>query len=211
MSEGEDRLCASCWNSLTPVRSTDHTFTVMTDRFRSAGIIDTFVPLYYFEKHHALQSLAHSLKYGEITAFGTELGKKLGRKLKEEKISADAVMPVPLNKRKERERGYNQSSFIARGVAEELSVPVFSNIVSRKKYTVTQTRLTADERKENLADAFAVHQRRAAQLHRATIIIVDDIITTGSTIQEMGKLLKEHGVRTVIAASAGLAKLGEDI
>jgi ComF family protein len=210
LSDNEERICRQCWVSLTPVRNNDYTFTVMTDRFRAGGIVDEFVPLYYFEKGKVLQHLAHALKYEEITRFGHDLGIQIGNVLQEKGCTADMIIPVPLNKRKERERGYNQSDFIARGVARVLGLPVLSKAVKRVKYTVTQTHLNADERKENIADAFIVHQKYTGRIRDASVMVVDDIITTGSTIQELGKVLKENGARTIIAASAGLAKLGED-
>ncbi|MEW5799114.1 MAG: ComF family protein [Bacteroidota bacterium] len=210
LSDGESRVCANCWSSLMPVRNDDFTYQVMIKRFREAAIIDEFIPLYYFEKIKVLQSLAHSLKYEEITSFGKELGVRIGERLKEERIVANAVIPVPLNKRKERERGYNQSEFIADGVSSVARVPVFPHAVRRIKYTVTQTHLNADERKENIADAFVIDERFREKIRDTVVIIVDDIITTGSTIQEAGKVLKDAGVKKIIASSAGLAKLGED-
>lgn len=210
LSDGESRVCARCWSSLTPVLRNDYTYRIMTERFRESGIIDEFVPLYYFEKGKVLQGLSHSLKYEEITSFGRELGEKIGAAVKREEIVAHAVIPVPLNKRKERERGYNQSEFIAQGVSDVTGIRTLMTAARRVKYTTTQTKLNADMRKENIADAFAVDERQKEKIVGKTVILVDDIITTGSTIQELGKMLKEAGAKKIIAASAGLAKLGED-
>lgn len=210
LSDGESRVCANCWSSLSPVQYDDFTYQIMIERFREEAIIDEFIPLYYFEKGKVLQSLAHSLKYEEITSFGKELGVKIGERLHQQRIVADAVIPVPLNKRKERERGYNQSDFIAAGISEKMRLPVLASAVRRVKYTTTQTKLNADERKENIADAFVVDSRFRDSIGDKTIIVTDDIITTGSTIQEIGNVLKDAGAKRIIAASAGLAKLGED-
>lgn len=210
LTEDENRICARCWSSLTPVLRDDFTFASNMERFREGGIIDDFFPLYYFEKGKALQSLAHSLKYEEITSFGRELGERIGIVLQRAGISADALVPVPLNKRKQRERGYNQSEFIAEGIYRVTGIPVLSQAVQRIKYTVTQTQLNAEQRRENIADAFKVNERMKKSISNSVLIIVDDIVTTGSTIQEVGKVLKEAGAKTIIAASAGLAKLGED-
>ena len=211
LRDDESRLCAACWMSLTPVQPEDFTYQVMIKRFREDGVIDEFIPLYYFEKGKVLQSLAHSLKYEEITSFGRELGEKIGKCLKEKNITADAVVPIPLNKRKKRERGYNQSDFIAKGVSSVAGIPVLRKAVKRVKYTVTQTHLNADERKENVSDAFTIDSQYRDKIKGKSVIVVDDIVTTGSTIQEVGRVLKESGASIVIAASAGLAKLGEDI
>jgi len=210
LQEDENRMCARCWSSLTPVRRDDFTFTANMERFREGGVIDDFFPLYYFEKGKALQSLAHSLKYEEITSFGRELGERIGILLQRAGITADALVPVPLNKRKQRERGYNQSEYIADGIFRVTGIPVLLQAVQRVKYTTTQTQLNAEQRRENIANAFAVNERMKKSIHNCTLIIVDDVVTTGSTIQEVGKVLKQAGANKVIAASAGLAKLGDD-
>jgi ComF family protein len=208
LRDGERRLCCDCWNSLSKTHETDYTVQVLRKRFDEKGFVDEFVSLFYFEKGKVLQSMAHSLKYEEVTSFGVELGTRVGEKLQHQNIQADAVIPIPLNKRKERERGFNQSEFLAKGIARVKNIPVLSDTVKRIKYTVTQTHLNAAERKENIADAFAVVN--SEKIKGMTIILVDDIITTGSTIQETARVLKENGAKKIIAASAGLAKLGED-
>lgn len=210
LNDSESRVCSQCWQSLTPVCPDDFTLQVMEQRFREEGIIDEFIPLCYFEKGKVLQSLVHSLKYEEISTFGKELGYRIGFLLKEKNIAADVIIPVPLNKRKERERGYNQSEFIANGIGVVTGIPMLLHAVKRIKYTMTQTRLTADERKENVSDAFNYNARYAAHINGKAVVIVDDVITTGSTVQEVGRVLKNNGARKVIAASAGLARLGED-
>lgn len=206
LKERERRICQHCWNSLTIVGRDDYTFRVLQERFSAGGMVDDVVTLYYFEKGKLLQNLAHSLKYEEITAFGYDLGVRLSEKLRDKNI--EAIIPVPLNKRKERERGYNQSDFIAKGISDVLKIPFLGKVVQRVKYTVTQTHLNAEQRKENIAEAFTVAS--SYPLKDKTILLVDDIITTGSTIQEVAKVLKESGAFKIIAGSAGLAKLGED-
>ncbi len=204
--EGERRICSQCWRSLTVVNDSDHTVSVLKDRFRAGGVIDGVIALYYFEKRGLLQSLAHSLKYEEVTTFGVQLGRNLSEKITS--ASADVLLPVPLNRRKERERGYNQSDLIAFGLSERTGIPVDRDSVRRVRYTVTQTHLNAEQRGENIADAFRVS--RPEQIIGKRIAVVDDIITTGSTIQELGKILKEAGAASVIAVSAALAKLDKD-
>lgn len=202
----EQRVCARCWNALTIVSEKDFTYKVLTERFRDGGVIDDFVTLFYFEKGKLLQTLAHSLKYEEMTAFGYELGIRFGKKISDRKI--DIIIPVPLNKRKERERGYNQSDLIAAGISSVMNIPVLSRVVRRTKYTATQTHLNAEERKKNIADAFEVIN--AQMIRGKRILLVDDIITTGSTIQEIARVLKKNEAGQITAGSIGLARLGED-
>lgn len=205
----EERLCNACWSSLRCVQPEDFTFTVMQQRFTETGIVDGFYPLFYFEKNGVFQTLAHNLKYQEIRSFGYELGKRLGEWLKVTGVEVDFIIPVPLNVKKFRERGYNQAEVIARGVSFILTTPVSEKIVRRVRYTQTQTKLTAEQRKINIEDAFTVHAESSTTGKR--FLIVDDIITTGATIQEIAKVLKNFGAAKTFIASAGLAKLGEDV
>lgn len=206
LHDNEKRVCTRCWNALTIVSEKDYTYKVLTERFRNEGVVDDFVTLFYFEKGKLLQTLAHSLKYKEVTAFGVELGIRLGSKISNKVI--DAIIPVPLNKRKERERGYNQSDLIASGISSVINIPVLSTVIRRTKYTVTQTHLNAEERKKNIADAFEVIN--AERVRGKRILLVDDIITTGSTIQEIARVLKKNGAEHITAGSIGLARLGDD-
>ncbi len=206
LNNDERRVCSACWDSLSKVNEHDYTYKILVERFREGKAIDDFVTLFYFEKRKLLQTLAHSLKYDEGTAFGFELGIRLGKKLVGKNI--DRIIPVPLNKRKERERGYNQSEWIAKGIASIINVPVLPNAVCRTRYTITQTHLNAEERKKNIANAFEVTGVDA--IRGKNILLVDDIVTTGSTIQEIAHVLKQAAVSTITAGSAGLAKLGED-
>ena len=209
LERDEKRICRQCWDSLIEVDEHDHTYSVLKERFADGGVIDDSISLYYFEKGNLLQSLAHALKYQEIVQIGFELGEKLGRRLVQKKIQCDTIVPVPLNKQKQRERGYNQSEFIAKGIASIMPGAKVSNVVHRVKNTVTQTHLNAQERQDNVSGAFVLSD--SANIARRTVLIVDDIITTGSTIQEVAKTLKMGEAKKIIAVSVGLAKLGSGV
>lgn len=204
----EERLCNSCWSSLNEVHSNDFTYKTMAERFHSEGIIDGFFSLYYFEKHGVFQTLAHNLKYEEVREFGKILGRKLAAKIQSENVAIDAIIPVPLNKQKFRERGYNQAEIIAQEISSILNIPTESNLIQRIKYTQTQTKLNAEQRKENVENAFVVVLPE--KIKNKNFLIIDDVITTGATIQEIAKILKNSGAKKTFIASAGLAKLGED-
>lgn len=206
LTDDECQICEHCWSSLVPVRPGDHTLTVLMDRFREGGAVDEAFFLCYFQKGGLLQSLVHGLKYREMTTFGEELGRRLGRMLTASSI--DVILPVPLNPKKQRERGYNQSECIARGIAAVTGARISVTEVRRTRYTQTQTHLDAEQRKENVSGVFAV--TNTAPFAGRRVLIVDDIITTGSTIQELARTVKEAGASAVIVGSAGLAKLGFD-
>ncbi len=212
LKDTESRLCDSCWQSIEHVHADDETVRILRERFSAEGFIDEFYSCYYFEGSGVFQHLVHSLKYNAMTLFGIELGKRIGVMLKEniDVQSIDGIVPLPLHKLKQRERGYNQSEFICEGISAVIRRPVVSTLVKRSKNTVSQTHLTADERKNNVGGAFDIHPPERDRVKGKTFLVVDDVITTGSTIQSLAKLLKEAGAAKVIAASAALAKLHND-
>jgi ComF family protein len=179
----------------------------MFSRLTSEGHVCRLVSAYHFEKDGTLQSLIHHLKYGGITALGVELDRRLGEcvqaALGSESICG--IVPVPLHPTKRRERGYNQSEYICKGVHERTGLSVIQPVLLRRKYTKSQTELNIDRRKENVRDAFAVDKSFLPIIPHQTFLIVDDIITTGSTIDACAKVLVEHGAKHVFAASVALA------
>ncbi|MDE3059351.1 MAG: ComF family protein [Bacteroidota bacterium] len=187
----------------------DRTVEVLRKRFRESGVIDEFTSCYYFEHDGVLQKIVHSLKYQAITVFGRELGQHLGKEIAARGNFTDvnAVIPVPLHKLKRRERGYNQSEFISKGIAKELNVPVFPSLIRRKKNTVSQTRLNVEEREKNVEDAFEIPKTMLPVVAGKIFLLVDDVITTGATIQSIARVLKNAGAKKIYVASAALAKL----
>jgi ComF family protein len=177
----------------------------MKSRFMESNVVDEFHPAFYFEHSGVLQTVAHQLKYNEMMGFGIFLGRKIGELLNARNIAFDLIIPIPLNKRKYRERGYNQSEYIARGIRTVTRKPVLTHGIRRIKNTVTQTHLTAEERKKNMADAFTCSND--VKIRGKKILLVDDVITTGATIEESADVLKKCGAARVVAASAGLAIL----
>lgn len=206
----ESRVCNSCWNSMRRVQRDDYTVRILRERFAADGFIDEFYSKYYFEERGVFQKLVHSLKYEAITVFGIELGRRLGELLIEEMDvgTIGIIIPIPLHRMKLRERGYNQSESICRGISQITARPVDMKLIQRCKNTLSQTHLTADERRHNVGDAFEVTVGKESALHASTVLVVDDVMTTGSTIESVAKILKESGAAKVIAASSALAMLG---
>ena len=212
LGDTESRVCTACWQKIRTVDRDDYTVRILRDRFSQEGSIDEFYSCYYFEERGVFQKLVHSLKYDAITLFGVELGRRIGALLKEQADvhCIDVILPVPLHRLKLRERGYNQSDYLCKGISGELGRPTELSLIQRCKNTVTQTHLTAEERRKNVGNAFQIQSARCGFIKGKTFLVVDDVITTGSTIQSMARVLKDAGAATVIAASAALAMLGKD-
>ena len=209
LADIESRVCAACWRRIECVHRDDYTVRVLHERFSVEGMVDEFYSCYYFQEGEVFQKLVHSLKYEAVTLFGVELGRHVGRLIKDSGAGdrIDGIVPVPLHRLKQRERGYNQSEFICKGISKELGCSVLRDLVKRRKNTVSQTHLTAVERTGNVGDAFEIPERMRKLIAGKIFLVVDDVITTGSTIGAVAGVLKEEGAERVIAASAGLAKL----
>jgi len=162
--------------------------------------------LFVFEKDGALQLFIHSIKYNKRFLNAKYLGKLIGENLKEQiqNWSVDFILPVPLHSLRKADRGFNQSKYIAIGMGKELGINVKNNIIRRTKYTETQTNLTMKEREENISMAFQAKQERL--IEGKTFLLVDDVITTGATIRECGKVLLERGAARVYSCSAAIAE-----
>ena len=207
----EKMVCASCWGKLCLVHENDDTFMEIADRLHCSGRIAGLVSAYMFEKGGTLQTLIHELKYGGMTALGVKLGERLGENIVN-RLDVDcitALIPVPLHPTKMRERGYNQSEFICRGIRRVTGLPISMSLLRRSKYTDSQTQLTLAERLENVRNAFAAGRKSMASAYDGTFLLVDDVITTGATIIACAGILADHGARKVYACSVALAARAE--
>lgn len=128
--------------------------------------------------------------------FGKELFTHFAKSI--EQMHAEAIIPVPLHKKRLQERGYNQSALIARVLSKHCAIPCREDIVMRTKHTVPQKKLNYAERQNNLKKAFKL-RRNDVKLN--TVMIVDDIYTTGSTVDALSKVLLEHGAKDVFVVT----------
>jgi ComF family protein len=163
---------------------------------------------FLFEKAGKMQDIVHLLKYRGMTSIGVELGRMLGQKiLYEGRFDPSGVLvPVPLHRLRRRERGFNQSELICRGVSAITGMPLRNDLLIRRSNTRSQTKLTLEERKVNVKDAFGVNEKRKKEVRDAAIVLVDDVITTGSTIESCAWTLLAAGTARVCAASIALAE-----
>jgi len=114
----------------------------------------------------------------------------------------DAIIPVPLHPARQRERGFNQAELLAEWLSDHLSLPL-QPALQRIHYTTTQTAFDRSERMQNLRGAFRL--RKKADVRRLRVLLIDDVLTTGSTLSECARVLKEAGARSVYAATAARA------
>lgn len=165
--------------------------------------IEKATSLLDFKKGTLSQTLLHELKYNHRQDIGTALGARFAKKVNPSGFfeSMDMIIPVPLHPKKLRQRGYNQSMLFAGGMQEHNDLPVLGNILLRKVHTGTQTRKKRMERIDNVAEAF--HLKDPDRIKHKHILLVDDVVTTGATLEACAtKLLEIEGTKVSVATIA---------
>jgi ComF family protein len=157
-------------------------------------------------------SIVHALKYGGWSNVAEAMGERMSRiswplDVVEER---SALIPVPLASARKRERGYNQSELLARGLSTRWKIPVWTNVLFRARETDSQTRLTPEERQGNVAGSFRISGDGKEMMSGAHVIVVDDVVTTGATLNECGKALFDAGARIISYVTFGRAHAAGD-
>ena len=158
---------------------------------------------YYFGKETRVQQLLHNLKYKGRKEVGTAIGKLYGQELcKAEGFKeANLILPVPLHPKKQKRRGYNQCDFFAEGLSESMSIPWSANVIERTTATDTQTRKSRFSRWQNVAEIFRIKDE--SLVSNRHLIIVDDVLTTGSTLEACARaVIGATGVKVSVATIA---------
>lgn len=156
---------------------------------------------YYFTKTSMIQKLMHGLKYHQEKDTGLQLGRLMGKSLSQSSRfnSVDILLPLPLFPRRERERGYNQSALLCEGISEITGIPVLTQTVTRDQSTDTQTKKGRVDRWQNMAGKFRVIDPGA--LFGKHVLLVDDIITTGATLEACGQALRQATALSISIAT----------
>ncbi len=139
------------------------------------------------------------LEYAHV--YGEEIVKQYGEWIK---VHGEILVPIPLHKRKQRSRGFNQAEILADAIGRKLQIPVGRHILLRSKDTLPQKELNDTERLKNLRKAFVVNKKCFSPVNK--VVLVDDIYTTGSTIEACAKVLYEAGVKEVYFISICIGK-----
>lgn len=160
---------------------------------------------FFFSKEGKVQHLIHELKYKGNTDAGIFLGHELGKSIKEAPLfqNIDYLIPVPLHPKRKKKRGYNQSMVIAQGVAEITRIPIGNGFLLRSVNTATQTHKSKEERWQNVKDIFEV--RYPKQLEDKSVLLIDDVLTTGATLEACAMKLSEVPGITISCATAACA------
>lgn len=199
----EEVICSHCLVHLPKTFYHKDTQNPLFHLFWGKIPIEMVASFYFYNKGNKVQHLIRQLKYKNRPEIGIYLGKRYATYLKKNEMikSVDVIIPVPLHASKLKKRGYNQAEKFAIGLSENMGVPVDTESFIRTKATETQTRKSKEERWENVKNKFQVVN--PIQIQGKHILLVDDVITTGSTLEACATvLLEQNGVKISMASIA---------
>lgn len=196
-------LCFACQHKLPKTDFHLDPENALMQRFWGRLPLQAAASLFYFIKGGRAQQLIHQLKYNNKPVVGMRFGQTYGSLLKDSPLfqRIDCIIPVPLHPRKQHQRGYNQSETFAQGLSMSLGKPYYPQALERRSFTQTQTRKSRRERMDNVMEAFRLKNDKALQAKH--VLLVDDVITTGATLEACGTQLL-----TVKDLSLSLATIG---
>lgn len=196
-------ICLSCESGMPYTGSSRVHDNPVALIFRGRVRIEEACSLIRFEKGSAYQALFHQLKYAGEKRIGLFLGQLLGAELTNTPYAeANYIIPVPLHRKKQKKRGFNQCDLIAAGVSALLEIPVLNSVVERRTPTGSQTKKRRYERWQNMEDVFVLVPGAEA-FAESVFLLIDDVVTTGATLESCARvLLALPGARVYIATIA---------
>lgn len=206
--KGERVLCTACLLSMARTDFHVRRENTLEKAFWGRCLIERAAAFSVYNRGSTIRKLVHALKYEGRKDIGVMLGELYGSILAESGFmdDIDFIVPVPLHPARQRRRGYNQSGCIAEGLSYATHVPVRTNIIRRTGMTGTQTKSGRYERWENVKGMF--HVQEPSMIHGRHILLVDDVITTGSTMEACVNAFHDAGeVKVSLVALAAAQKL----
>ncbi|MGI8582000.1 MAG: ComF family protein [Chitinophagaceae bacterium] len=205
--EEDNLLCLHCVNELPHTNFEMHANNPVEKIFWGRLTLTAAMSEFYFAKGTLIQTLIHEFKYKGNKDVGLYLGAMIGSSLVQNNrfTKIDALVPLPLFADKEFKRGFNQATILCNGISELMEVPVITNNVVRKRFTETQTKKHRTERWGNVEGSFEINN--AQEIKDKHILLVDDVVTTGATLEACGaEILKVEGIQLSIATLAFASK-----
>jgi ComF family protein len=196
----EEFLCLHCKLNLPTIAFQKIASNHLYKRLQVIGNLNEVHSYLNFNKGGIAQKLLHEIKYKGNEELGVRIGEWFGYYIFNKTIASniDMIVPIPLHPTKRKRRGYNQSELIARGLSESLKIPCETKLLKRTKYTSTQTKKGKTERWLNVKDIFKIDTNE--NLENKHVLLVDDVITTGATIESAAHLLNQYGVSRISIA-----------
>ncbi len=203
--QGEKVICTKCEMHLPRTRFHDDKKNKVAQIFWGRVPIKHATSFVFFRKKSIIQHLIHQLKYKNEKEIGIYLGELFAAELLDNNIfqEIDTLIPVPLHIKKQQKRGYNQSQLICEGMSNVLDIPVDTQSLKRIVNNDTQTKKSRFKRWKNVSSVFALTNNH--QLEAKNVLLVDDVITTGATIEKCANILIHQAHANVSIASLAIA------
>ena len=188
--EGEKVMCSHCNLKMSRTNFHLHTENALIERLICHARIERAVSMYYYVREDPYSKLIHKLKYNRQRQIGLDWARMYAKEIAQSHFFAgiDLILPVPMHRWKELQRGYNQSFVIAKGIQAETDIPIGNNLVATKAHS-TQTRKGSYGRWLNAEGIYGV--RNAEKLANKHVLVIDDVVTTGATIIHCCEALAE--------------------
>ncbi|NBO72052.1 MAG: ComF family protein [Bacteroidetes bacterium] len=196
------RICDSCYVTFPLAPSSDVILNTLYRKYSSETYLLQLQSVFEFHNEGLVQKAIHEMKYRHGKRMAFDFGISLQKYI--QRLSIDTIVPIPLHSARQRERGFNQSFEIARGVAIGYDLPV-SDCIKRTMYTPTQTTLSIQDREVNVSNVFFIKDFNVCR--NKDILLIDDVLTTGATLESCASLLLENGARSVSALTIAAARL----
>ena len=202
----EETLCSKCYLHLPRTDFANDLYeNVMAKLFWGQIKLEKATALFYYEPHAETAQILYELKYKNHPEIGVVMGRMMAKELMKSGLfeDIDALVPVPLAKKREHERGYNQSLELAKGVSEVTGLPIANLVIRRTKFVGSQTKRGRWERNENVEHVFELVDDHISDQH---LLLIDDVVTTGATIIACAKEMQKASNVKISVLALGFAK-----
>ena len=207
LAVSEETLCSKCYLHLPRTNFNRNLYeNVMAKLFWGQIAIEKATALFFYEPHAETANILYELKYKNHPEIGVVMGRMMAKELMSSGLfdDIDAIVPMPLAKKRERERGYNQSLELAKGVSEVTGLSIANQIVRRTKFMGSQTQRGRWERNENVENVFElINDNDICGKH---LLLIDDVVTTGATIVACAKEMQKASHVKISVLALGFAK-----
>jgi len=203
----EETLCSKCYLHLPRTDFANDLYeNVMAKLFWGQIKLEKATALFYYEPHAETAQILYELKYKNHPEIGVVMGRMMAKELMKSGLfeDIDALVPVPLAKKREHERGYNQSMELAKGVSEVTQLPIANQVVRRTKFVDSQTHRGRWERNENVEGVFELVD--GDSLSGKHVLLIDDVVTTGATIIACAQEMQKASNVRISVLALGFAK-----
>lgn len=207
LSLTEQVLCVSCNMHLPRTGFHQDAYNnVMARLFWGIIPVERVAALFRYEAGSSVSNIIYNLKYHDQPEIGRVMGHLMAAEFSEAGFfgGIDAIVPVPLAKKRQRQRSYNQSLYIAKGISRATGLPIYDKVVCRTKFVQSQTQIDHWERQKNVENVFKL--KDADAIRGRHILLVDDVVTTGATMAACARELLKAGDVRLSLLSLGFAK-----